>query len=50
MRSDVPVLEALPAGSLNLYGVPSAPDRLDLVVEVFGQAIEITGGANANQG
>ena len=50
MRSDVPVLEALPVGSLNLYGVPSAPDRLDLVVEVFGQAIEITGGANANQG
>lgn len=43
MRDDVPVLQAMPAGALNLYGVPSAPDRLDLIVEVAGQAIEITG-------
>lgn len=44
MRSDVPVLQALPTGSLNLYGVPSLPDRLDLIVEVAGQTIEVTGG------
>lgn len=50
MRNDVPVLNALPAGALNLYGMPTAPDRLDLVVEVFGQAIEINGGAGADQG
>lgn len=43
MRDDVPVLQAMPAGALNLYGVPFAPDRLDLIVEVAGQAIEITG-------
>jgi len=42
MRADVPVLAAMPAGMLNLYGVPSAPDRLDLVVEVAGQVIDIT--------
>jgi len=43
MRLDVPVLQALPAGSLNLYGVPSLPDRLDLIVEVAGQAIQVPG-------
>ncbi|MCM1128931.1 MAG: hypothetical protein NC211_03510 [Alistipes senegalensis] len=43
MREDVPVLQALPAGALNLYGITSLPDRLDLVIEVAGQAIEITG-------
>lgn len=44
LRSDVTVLQALPTGSLNLYGVPSLPDRLDLIVEVAGQTIEVTGG------
>jgi len=43
MRTDVPVLQALPASSMNLYGIPSAPDRLDLVVEIAGQAINLTG-------
>jgi len=42
MRADVPVLDALPTGSLNLYGQPVAPDRLNLVVEVAGQAIDIS--------
>ncbi|MBL8473711.1 MAG: hypothetical protein JNM98_18115 [Rhodocyclaceae bacterium] len=41
MQADVPVLGVLPAGSVNLYAVPSPPDRLDLVVEVFGQAITV---------
>ena len=50
MRNDVSVLNALPAGALNLYGVPSPPDRFDLVIEVFGQAIEINGDTSANQG
>ncbi len=44
MRADIPALQALPTGSLNLYGVPSLPDRLDLIVEVAGQTIEVTGG------
>jgi hypothetical protein len=44
MQSDIPVLQALPPGSVNLYGIPSLPDRLDLVVDVAGQAIEISGG------
>ncbi|MDR0996655.1 MAG: hypothetical protein LBL69_03210 [Zoogloeaceae bacterium] len=44
LRADVPVLDALPAGSLNLFGLPRPPDRLDLVIEVAGQAIDIAGG------
>jgi len=43
MRDDVPVLAALPAGSLNLYGQSVAPDRLNLLVEIAGQAIELSG-------
>ena len=43
MRSDIPVLQALPAGSLNLYGVHTPPDRFDLVIEVAGMAIPIGG-------
>ncbi len=41
LRTDVAVLQALPAGSVNLYGVQTPPDRLDLVIEVAGQAIEV---------
>lgn len=43
MRGDVFALQVLPAGSVNLYGLPSFPDRLDLVVEVAGQTIGVTG-------
>ena len=43
LRDDVPILQALPPGSLNLYGVHSGPDRLDLVIEVAGSAISIPG-------
>jgi len=43
LRQDVPALQALPAGSVNLYGVQTPPDRLDLIVEVAGQAIKVTG-------
>ncbi|AJK46253.1 hypothetical protein BGL_1c17440 [Burkholderia plantarii] len=43
LRADVPVLQSLPAGALNLYGVPSLPDRLELIVEVGGRAIQVPG-------
>lgn len=43
MRTDVPVLKSLPDGATNLYGVQAAPDRLDLVIEVAGQAIQVPG-------
>jgi hypothetical protein len=41
LLSDVPILKSLPAGSVNLYGMQTAPDRLDLVIEVAGQVIEV---------
>ena len=41
LRVDVPVLQALPSGAINLYSVQTAPDRLDLVIEVAGQAITV---------
>ncbi len=43
MRRDGPVLQVLPAGSLNLYGQPVGADRLELVVDIAGQAIEVGG-------
>lgn len=39
LRIDVPVLQALPAGAVNLYSIQTPPDRLDLMIEVAGQAI-----------
>ncbi|MCO6429023.1 hypothetical protein [Nitrosomonas communis] len=41
LREDVPVLQVLPSNSVNLYGVQTPPDRLDLVIEVAGHAIEV---------
>lgn len=41
LRVDVPVLQALPSGAVNLYSVQTPPDRLDLVIEVAGQAITV---------
>jgi len=43
LRDDVPALQVLPPGALNLYAVASAPDRLDLMIEVAGQAIQVAG-------
>ncbi len=43
LRTDVPVLQALPVGAVNLYRVSTAPDRLDLVIEVAGRAITVPG-------
>ena len=41
LRADVPVLQTLPSGAVNLYSVQTPPDRLDLVIEVAGQAIAV---------
>ena len=41
MRQDLPVLQALPAGALNVYAVGTPPDRVDLFIEVAGAAIQI---------
>jgi len=41
--TDVPVLQILPENSVNIYSVQTQPDRLDLLIEVAGQAIEVPG-------
>ena len=43
LRVDVPILQAMPVGDVNLYGVRTTPDRLDLFVEVAGKGIEVPG-------
>lgn len=43
MRADIPVLQSMPANSINIYGVPSGVDRLDLVIEVGDQIIQVSG-------
>lgn len=41
LTNDVSVLQILPAGSTNIYGVHTQPDRLDLVIEVAGTAFAV---------
>ncbi len=41
LKDDVPILKALPEGGVNLYGIHTAPDRLDLVIEVAGRTLSI---------
>lgn len=41
LRDDVPVLQIMPSGALNLYAVTAPPDRADLFIEVAGDAIHI---------
>lgn len=43
MRADIPVLQSLPSGDINLYSATTTPDRLDLVIEVAGQIIQAPG-------
>jgi len=43
LRDDVQILQAYPPGSLNIYGVHSGADRLDLFIEVAGPAISVPG-------
>lgn len=41
LKADIPILQVMPAGTVNLYGVQTPPDRLDLVLEVAGAAFTI---------
>jgi hypothetical protein len=41
LRSDVPILKALPSNSVNLYGASSGVDKLNIVLEVAGTPITI---------
>ena len=41
LRKDVPILQMLPDGSVNIYAQQSAPDKLEFFIEVAGQVIQI---------
>ncbi|MEY3760607.1 MAG: hypothetical protein RIR39_2098 [Pseudomonadota bacterium] len=43
MKADIPVLQALPSGSINIYAVTSGIDKLEIVVEVAGTAFTVGG-------
>ena len=42
LKEDVPILQALPDGTVNLYGIHTRPDRLDIAIEVAGDLVPIT--------
>lgn len=42
LRVDVPAVGVIPGG-VNLYGVQSAPDRVDVVIETAGSFISVPG-------
>lgn len=44
MRGDLPVLQVLPAGAVNLYARESGIDRLDIVLDIAGQPLEVRAG------
>jgi len=41
LRADVPALSVFPDGMVNVYGIQTPPDRLDLVIEVAGMAVPV---------
>lgn len=42
MKIDIPILNALPGDAINIFGVHSFPDRLDIVLEVYGNEFNIS--------
>ena len=43
MRTDLPVLRLLPAGSINLYFRDHGPDKRELIVDVAGMSVSVGG-------
>ena len=43
LRGDVPIIGALPAGSVNLYAADVGIDQKSLLVEIGGQVFQVPG-------
>lgn len=43
LRSDIPLIGAMPAGSVNIYAVERGVDRKEIVIEVDGTAVSLEG-------
>ena len=41
LKVDVPILQIMPANSVNLFSVPTPPDKLDIVLQVGASAFTI---------
>ena len=41
MIEDIPILQVLPPGSLNLFSVKTAPDKTEIMIEVAGTALPV---------
>lgn len=41
LQKDIPLLQTLPAGAINIYGLSSGEDRVDLFIEVAGEVIQV---------
>jgi hypothetical protein len=39
LRQDVPIIQAAPAGTVNVYSADNPPDKRDILIEVAGQVI-----------
>ena len=42
LRDDIPLLEALPADAVAIYGQPAGVDRLEIVLEVSGRTYNLS--------
>ena len=43
MKADLPVLQALTNGSVNIYAVTTGGDKLEIIIEVAGTAFTVGG-------
>jgi hypothetical protein len=41
MMTDLPVLQIMPAGSVNVFAIPRDFDKIDLFIDISGQIFEI---------
>jgi hypothetical protein len=41
LRRDVPILAALPRGTINLFSIPEGPDKLRIFINVNGTEIDV---------
>jgi hypothetical protein len=41
LRTDVPIVGAMPSEDVNLYAINTPPDKTEIVIEVAGTGIEV---------
>lgn len=41
LRADIPVIAAMPSGSVNLYSYPVGNDQIRIVIDVAGALVEV---------